>query len=198
MSLGSFCSHQSSSLVQITFRLPSPLRTHRLFTPFPSCLPVFNVRPCLFGVPLFFLKIFGSVASQYCSCSIKRSPPHRRVTFDPGGSKVLKHAAYLGCAPSGSARSQPASFCSVHALDPKVYSERPLFSRNSRFPPPSQQLWARLPSSMLPARPLLCMHSDRCEAGVRPVGKFTERPRHVIQVSSSAFIRRFLPCYFPP
>jgi len=25
--------------------------------------------------------------------------------------------------------------------------------------PPSQQLWARLPSSMLPARPLLCMHS---------------------------------------
>lgn len=27
-------------------------------------------------------------------------------------------------------------FCSVHALDPKVYSERPLFSRNSRFPPP--------------------------------------------------------------
>jgi hypothetical protein len=114
------------------------------------------------------------------------------------GSKVLKHAAYLGCAPSGSARSQPASFCSVHALDPKVYSERPLFSRNSRFPPPSQQLWARLPSSMLPARPLLCMHSDRCEAGVRPVGKFTERPRHVIQVSSSAFIRRFLPCYFPP
>lgn len=33
-------------------------------------------------------------------------------------------------------RRQPASFCSVHALDPKVYSERPLFSRNSRFPPP--------------------------------------------------------------